>query len=49
MNFKELMNKAKSHLNSHNISEFLDCGTYSCAIMTDKGNVYCGILDFKKL
>ncbi len=42
-NWNLLMDKAKKNLNSHSVSDYMECGSYSCAIMTDKGNVYSGI------
>ena len=41
--WNELIEKAKSNLNSRDVSSFVNSGNYSCAILTSKGNVYCGV------
>ena len=46
MDMKEwnlMIAKAKHNLNASDVSNFLSCGTYSCVVLTEKGNVYSGI------
>ena len=41
--WNDLIKRAKSKLNFGEISSFIDSGNYSCAILTDKGKIYCGV------
>jgi len=37
-----LLEKAKKNLSNQETTSFINTGNYSCALMTDKGNVYTG-------
>ncbi|MGD9901660.1 MAG: cytidine deaminase [Spirochaetales bacterium] len=43
MEFNKLLEIAKKYINPREISPFVEGGQVSCAILTDKGNVYYGI------
>ena len=41
--FETLLEEAKKTVNKRQLTEYLECGRVSCALMTTKGNIYTGI------
>lgn len=43
LSFEDLYEKAKAVFNPREVSPFIEAGSVSAAILTDKGNVYTGV------